>query len=94
MVDVRVDTEEAGEDLLDNLLEVLREGRPWKQKQNTSRRATDTLRGRTELQREDVLVVKLLLNPAHEEIHVLRRADFDRLLHLHAIRPVVFIPVK
>lgn len=41
--------------------------------------------------REDLLIVQLVLYPTHQAIHIFRGRDLDWLLHLHSVRPVIFI---
>lgn len=47
---------------------------------------------RTDLERENGLIVQLSFDPAHKQVDVFWRTDFDGLLHLHAISPQVLIP--
>jgi hypothetical protein len=46
----------------------------------------------TELEREDVFVVELRFDPAHQQIDVFGSGNLDRLLHFDAVSPQIFVP--
>lgn len=47
---------------------------------------------RTDLAREDGLVIELLLHPGHQVVDVLGSGELDGLLHLGAVGPQVLVP--
>jgi hypothetical protein len=45
----------------------------------------------TDLRREDLLVIQLLLDPSHQKVYIFGGRDLQSLLHFDAISPVIFV---